>query len=122
MEPVFVGDVVKMIRAVLDNPDTFRKIYNLPGGAIYDLQEIFAIIGRFLGIKRLVFPVSGRFLLPFLRVYETLSSKPILTSSQVKKWLQNRPLDTSLTNKDLNYHPVSFEEGMRFVFDGKKND
>ena len=53
MEPVYVGDVVKMIIASLENSCPPRQVYNLPGGSLYDFREILTIISRLLGLKRI---------------------------------------------------------------------
>jgi hypothetical protein len=38
-----------------------------------------------------------------------------LESYQVKKWLKTKPLDAKSTKEDLNYNPISFEQGAKFI-------
>lgn len=120
MEPVYVDDVVKMIITSFDIPFS-RRIYNLPGGSIYDFSEILVIITRLLGLKRFIITLPKELFLPALKLYEFFIPHPLLKSYQVKKWLKNQALDASLAKKELNYNPLSFEEGMRRVLsDGIK--
>ena len=116
MEPVYVGDVIKMIIASLDNSCSDRKIYNLPGGSIYEFPKILSILSKSLGLKRLIITLPEKFFLPALQLYESLVPNPLLSVYQVQKWIKNRPLDASLVKKDLNYNPVSFEERVRSIF------
>lgn len=115
MEPVYVGDVVKMITAAVEYPKTSRQIYNLPGGSFDEFQEILGTISRLLKLKRLIIPISGNFFLPALKLYENLFPRPLLESYQVEKWLQNRSLDASNTQRDLGYRPLTFKEGMQLT-------
>ncbi len=115
MEPVYVGDVAKMIVAALENPLASRQIYYLPGGAKYSFPDILSIIAKHLRLKRLIIPLPPQIFLLALKIYENLFHNPLLESYQVKKWLKTQPLEVLKTKKDLGYNPIAFEEGVRFI-------
>ena len=115
MEPVYVGDVVKMIIAALESPAANRQIYYLPGGEKYSFPDILMIIAKQLKLKRIIISLPPKIFLVALKVYENLFPNPLLESYQVRKWLKTQPLDASKTKKDLGYNPISFEEGVHFI-------
>lgn len=115
MEPVYVGDVAKMIVAALEKPEASRQIYYLPGGKKYDFLQLLQIISKCLRLRRLIIPFPKDFFLFAIKLYEHLLPSPLLESYQVKKWLKTKALDASKTKRDLGYNPISFEEGMRFM-------
>ncbi len=115
MEPVYVGDVAKMIVAALKKPEASRQIYYLPGGGKYDFPQLLYIISKYLKMRRLIVPLPKDFFLFAIKLYEHLFPNPLLESYQVKKWLKTQPLDASKTKKDLGYNPISFKDGVRFI-------
>jgi len=115
MEPVFVLDVVKAIISALKTEKANRKIYFLPGGKGYDFVEILKIVAKIQNLKRLILPLPPFLFLPALIFAEKIFKDFPLESYQVKKWLKTKPLDARSTKEDLNYNPISFEEGARFI-------
>jgi len=112
MDPVYVGDVAVAINSAIGNSLASRKMYNLPGGSFHDLPEIFRIISKTLGLRRIVVPVPGSLFVPAFLLYKKIFPRFPLDLFQVDKWLQNRPLDISETRKDLSYNPLTFREGI----------
>jgi nucleoside-diphosphate-sugar epimerase len=117
MEPVFVLDVVKAIISALKTEKANRKIYFLPGGKGYDFVEILKIVAKIQNLKRLILPLPPFLFLPALFFAEKIFKDFPLESYQVKKWLKTKPLDAKSTKEDLNYNPISFEEGAKFIFE-----
>ena len=115
MEPVFVLDVVKAIISALKTEKANRKIYFLPGGKGYDFVEILKIVAKIQNLKRLIIPLPPFLFLPALFFAEKIFKNFPLESYQVKKWLKTKPLDAKKTKEDLNYNPISFEEGAKFI-------
>jgi len=115
MEPVFVLDVVKAIISALKTEKANRKIYFLPGGRGYDFVEILKIVAKIQNLKRLILPLPPFLFLPALFFAEKIFKDFPLESYQVKKWLKTKPLDAKNTKEDLNYNPISFEEGAKFI-------
>jgi len=116
MEPVFVLDVVKAIISAFKTEKANRKIYFLPGGKGYDFVEILKIVAKIQNLKRLILPLPPFLFLPALFFAEKIFKDFPLESYQVKKWLKTKPLDAKSTKEELNYNPISFEEGAKFIF------
>jgi nucleoside-diphosphate-sugar epimerase len=115
MEPVFVLDVVKAIISALKTEKASRKIYFLPGAKGYDFVEILKIVAKIQNLKRLIVPLpSPLFFLALFFAQRIFKNFP-LESYQVKKWLKTKPLDAKSTKEDLNYNPISFEQGAKFI-------
>lgn len=55
-QPIFVGDVADAFANALDNPATYRKVYELVGPRIYTLRELVKFATRAAGHPR---PVIG---------------------------------------------------------------
>jgi NADH dehydrogenase len=115
MEPVFVLDVVKAIISAFKTEKANRKIYFLPGGKGYDFVEILKIVAKIQNLKRLILPLPPFLFLPALFFAEKIFKDFPLESYQVKKWLKTKPLDAKSTKEELNYNPISFEEGAKFI-------
>jgi NADH dehydrogenase len=115
MEPVFVLDVIKAIISALKTEKANRKIYYLPGGKGYDFCQILKIVTKIQNLKRLILPLPSFLFLPALFFAEKIFKDFPLESYQVKKWLKTKPLDAKSTKEDLNYNPISFEEGAKFI-------
>ena len=115
MEPVYVGDVVKMVATAIDSPQSDRKIYNLPGGSFDEFSNIINIISQSLELKRIIAPIPRKFFLLALKIYNKIVLRPLLESYQVEKWLQNQPMDASEIKRDLGYNPLAFEQGIKLT-------
>ena len=48
-QPVYVGDVAKVIMACLNDPMTFSQIYELGGPKIYSMKELHEYLGALMG-------------------------------------------------------------------------
>jgi uncharacterized protein YbjT (DUF2867 family) len=82
-QPVYVGDVAAAIAAVLARDDTAGKTYALAGPAIFTMRQLFELILRVIGRKRLL--MSMPFGLASLEAFflEWLP-QPLLTRDQVR--------------------------------------
>ena len=115
MEPVFVLDVVKAIISALKTEKANRKIYYLAGGKGYDFCQILEIVAKIQNLKRIILPLPPFLFFLVLFFTKTISKNFPLEFYQIKKWLNTKPLDVQKTKEDLNYNPISFEEGAKFI-------
>jgi len=115
MEPVFVLDVVKAIISALKTEKANRKIYYLAGRKGYDFCQILEIVAKIQNLKRIILPLPPFLFFPVLFFTKTVFKNFPLEFYQIKKWLNTKPLDVQKTKEDLNYNPISFEEGAKFI-------
>lgn len=108
-QPVYVGDVADAIMAVLRDPATAGKLYELGGPRVMDFREIMTVMLKEIGRKRLLLPLPlsiaaiEAFFLEFLPV-------PPLTRDQVKLLERDNVVDpAALSLKDLGIQPTGAE-------------
>ena len=82
-QPIYVGDVVSAILAILKNFETVGKIYELGGPTQYSFAEIFQLVLRITGRKRILLPMPF-WLAKFQAYLLSLLPEPILTCDQVE--------------------------------------
>ncbi len=83
-QPVYVGDVADAVAAVLARDDTQGKTYDLAGPAVFTLKELFEMILRVTGRRRILLPVP--FGLATIEAFflEWWPTAPPLTRDQVR--------------------------------------
>jgi len=81
-QPVYVGDVAAVILAVLNDPSTRGKTYELGGPAVYSFKELLEIVLRETARRRLLVPVPF-FVASIQAFFLGLWPKPLLTMDQV---------------------------------------
>jgi NADH dehydrogenase len=108
-QPVYVGDVADAIMAVLKDPSTAGKLYELGGPRVIGFRELMELMLREIGRKRLLLPLPlsvaeiEAFFLEKLPV-------PPLTRDQVKLLERDNVVDPrALTFKDLGIQPTAVE-------------
>ena len=87
-QPVYVGDVAHAVMAAillppLGDTDPRRKIYELGGPETVTFREIYELIFKFTGRKRLLLPVPF-FLVKIKAGFLSLMPQPLLTPDQVE--------------------------------------
>jgi uncharacterized protein YbjT (DUF2867 family) len=108
-QPVYVGDVADAIMAILKDPSTAGKLYELGGPRVISFRELMELMLREIGRRRILFPLPlsvaeiEAFFLEMLPV-------PPLTRDQVKLLGQDNVVDPrALTFKDLGIQPTDVE-------------
>ena len=108
-QPVYVGDVAEAFMAVLNDPSTAGKLYELGGPRVIGFRELMQLTLREIGRKRLLLPLPltvaeiEAFFLEMLPV-------PPLTRDQVKLLERDNVVDPrALGFKDLGIQPTAVE-------------
>jgi uncharacterized protein YbjT (DUF2867 family) len=108
-QPVYVGDVADAIMAILKDPSTAGKLYELGGPRVISFRVLMELMLREIGRRRILFPLPlsvaemEAFFLEMLPV-------PPLTRDQVKLLGQDNVVDPrALTFKDLGIQPTDVE-------------
>jgi NADH dehydrogenase len=108
-QPVYVGDVADAIAAILHDPDTRSRTYELGGPRIYSFKEIMDLVlaetGRRCWLAPIPFAVAG-IEAWFLEKWPD----PLLTRDQVKLLKRDNVVaDGALTLRDLGVAPTAAE-------------
>lgn len=107
-QPVYVGDVAKAVTTLMEPQaeNLNGTVYELGGPDIVDFKEVYKLVFKYTGRKRLLLP------LPFPLAYVQgfvfgLLPKPLLTVDQVRSLeVDNVVTDNAHTLKDLGIDPT----------------
>jgi len=112
-QPAYVGDVVNVIINCLENDITVNKTYCLAGPEELTFNEIVRMIARYLKIKKVVVPLPITFCKILAFLTERFFIVPPISRRDIISLNQNQLADISLVQKELNYRPRNFEEGLK---------
>ncbi len=108
-QPVYVNDIAKAVRAVVERADTRGKIYELGGPKTYTLKEIFSYILKLTRRKRCLLPVPFPFASVQATFLELIPQAP-LTRDQVSLLKSDNVVsEKAWTFKDLGITPTALE-------------
>jgi nucleoside-diphosphate-sugar epimerase len=112
-QPVFVKDLAIAIVNAFEKDISIKRAYNISGAEALTYNEVVDITGRALGKKVLKVHIPMKLSYNLLKVYEKVSKKPKLKAEQVLRLNENKDFSFEEANKDLEYCPLSFEEGIK---------
>jgi uncharacterized protein YbjT (DUF2867 family) len=110
MQPVFVNDLADAVLKIIGTGATIKKEYNLSGAQAISYDDIVCTIAKQLGKKVLLVHFPYKFVIPLLKFYEKLVSKPKIKAEQILRLNENKAFDHSAAMKDFGYDPKSFAE------------
>ena len=108
-QPVYVGDVAEAYMAVLRDPGTAGKLYELGGPRVIGFRELMQIVLREIGRKRVLGPLPLS-IAQLEAVFLEMLPVPPLTRDQVKLLGRDNVVDpAALSFKDLGIQPTGVE-------------
>ena len=108
-QPVYVGDVADAIVAILENPKTRSRTYELGGPRIYSFKEIMELVLAQTGRRRVLLPIPF-FVAGIEAWFLEKWPKPLLTRDQVTLLKRDNVVATgALTLGDLGLEPTAAE-------------
>lgn len=108
-QPVYVGDVADAFMAVLADPETAGKVYELGGPRVIGFRELMQIMLREIGRKRALVPLPLS-IAQLEAVFLEMLPVPPLTRDQVKLLGRDNIVDPgALSFKDLGIQPTGVE-------------
>ena len=110
LQPVFVEDVAEAIAAILADPATAGRTYELAGPEVYTMRELVMIVLRIIDRQRALVSVPFAVAELQARLFELLPSPP-LTSGQVDLLKVDNVAGGTLPGlRELNIVPKTVEE------------
>ncbi len=110
LQPVFVEDVAEAIAAILADPATAGRTYELAGPEVYTMRELVMIVLRIIDKQRALVSVPFAVAELQARLFELLPSPP-LTSGQVDLLKVDNVASGTLPGlRELNVVPKTVEE------------
>jgi NADH dehydrogenase len=108
-QPIYVGDIVKSIVAVLEKEKINNNIYELGGPQTFTFKELIKILLKQINKKRLLVPVPFLFAKFQAKILQ-LFPKPLLTTDQVEMLKYDNIVTNKYpTLKDLKITPETIE-------------
>jgi len=110
LQPVYVDDVTEAIARILADPAAAGRTYELAGPTVYTMRELYNILLRIMGKRRLLMPVPFAVAELQARALELLPNPP-LTTGQVDLLKADNVASGTLPGfRELNIQPTSVEE------------
>lgn len=97
-QPVYVGDIARTVRVILDMPYTMGRVVELGGPRIYSFRQLMELILRILHKKRLLLPIPFN-MASVMGAFLELFPSPLLTRDQVQ--MLKHPNIVSASNNDI---------------------
>ena len=113
INPAHIDDVISAILSAVNNKNALNKTYYILGPKNIKFNYFIDTINKAYGIKRrkLHIPIVLCTLIAF--ILEKLINKPYLTMSTINALKANPNYSIEEAKKDLNYNPISFQEGIK---------
>ncbi len=116
LQPVYVGDIAAAVAAVLKNPATEGKIFELGGPGIYSYKTLIKMVTRAIKRRRWLVPVPF-FIWEFLAALMSLVPNAPLTRDQVTLMKDDNLVDAeALSLAELAVAPTPVETILRQMF------
>jgi uncharacterized protein YbjT (DUF2867 family) len=112
-QPVFTWDVVAAIEAALERESAIGKAYTVAGPTPISYREMVQTILRLMGRRCLLVPVPLSLLRLAAIGLGKIMARPPVRMDQIQRLLEDKTFDISEAVRDLDFHPVPFEEGIR---------
>jgi NADH dehydrogenase len=110
LQPIFVEDVAEAISAILSDPGTVGRNYELAGPKVYTLRELVNMTLKLMGKRRLLVPIPFAVAEVQARLFELLPNPP-LTTGQVDLLKTDNVASGALPNvQELGIQPKTVEE------------
>ena len=117
-QPVFTWDVVQAILAALDRPQAIGKEYTIAGPEPITYAEMVRTIQREAKLHRTLLPIPLPLARGVVKLYNKISSSPRISPDQIERLQEDKIFDIADARRDLDFNPISFEEGIRRKLSG----
>ncbi|MBV6624176.1 MAG: NAD(P)H-binding protein [Rivularia sp. (in: Bacteria)] len=111
-QPVHVEDVAWAICEVLNSPQTYRRDYNISGGQVLNYNEVIKVSSKALAKQALILHSPKSLSINLINIANSLGIKTPVSAEQVLRLNEDKVFDYTTAQKDFNYSPRPFTEGI----------
>ncbi len=111
-QPIYVGDVAQAIVQALFSQQTLRKSYNISGAEPLTFNDVVQTICTQLSRSVPLVHLPVRPIASILSFVETIITPPI-KAEQIKRLNENKAFDHIEAQRDFNFSPISFHDGIQ---------
>lgn len=112
-QPVFVDDVAQAVIQCLHKPATIGKSYNIAGLNALTYNQVIDTISQQMGRKIIKLFINHHNLIKILRFFERLKISLPIKAEQVMRLNENKDFSIMDAQRDFDYQPLSFAEGIQ---------
>jgi nucleoside-diphosphate-sugar epimerase len=114
--PVWTDDLVSGLVALVENPLSHGKTYNLSGGESISIRDLAELILRHRGQRRRFIHVPVPVCRAIAAVAGVVQRRPLLTASTIAGIIHDADLDPEEATRDLGYRPLGVRAGFQHCF------
>ncbi len=123
VQPVYVGDAVRVLTDVVETPATIARTYDLAGATSVSFDDLVQLVAHTLGLKRrLLLHVPAPPVLLAARLLGHVLTHVPLTVDQVLAFLQDTRVDLAPLRRDLGFVPLTLTAGLPLVLRRQAGD
>lgn len=112
--PIYIDDLISAIDEVILSQNFRNKIYNLAGPDSYTFEEFVDLICDFYQIKCFKLPCPLFLFKLFFNLASMMPASP-LVKDQFSRLVSEKSADISLAQRELNFQPRSFFQGLKLL-------
>ena len=119
--PIHVDDVASAVLACLAEPKTIGKTYDLGGSEVLEFDDFIRTILKVIGKKKMLVHLPLPFLLLASQALSLIMKNPPVSPDNIRgiKAAGLQHVDNSAAQRDFNFAPRGFSEGLREVLKKK---
>lgn len=115
--PIFVKDFAKYIVKSIDEPKSYKKVYEIAGDTVISFKEFISAILKIKDKKKIFISLPPWFAKLLGLFFQKTQKVPLFTAEHVKGVLQDSNLNTDQISMDLDFKPTPFTESLKFCID-----
>jgi len=112
--PIFVQDFAKYIVKSIEEPKSFRKVYEIAGDSIISFKSFIALILKIKNRNKIFVPVPPFFAKILGKIFQRTQKVPLFTAEHVKGVLQDSQLNTVALKNDLDFSPTPLDQALEY--------
>ena len=116
LRPAFVDDVVAATLAAVQRDGLNGRVYDIIGSSAITLNALIEQVARLMGKKRWPLHLPLKLCFWGAQLLGMLQTHPVVTPDQVLAFAQDTDGDWQDAARDLDYAPVTMEQGLELLF------
>jgi nucleoside-diphosphate-sugar epimerase len=112
-QPVHVEDLCDAMFTAFERAATVRKEYDLGGPTAMPLSDVIRMAATALGRRVTLVPIPLESSFKVVRLMKRLGLPVPVRDEQVMRLSESKAVDISAAQRDLDFNPRTFEDGIR---------
>jgi len=118
VQPVYIKDVAKvLIKAA--TAGIKNKTYFVAGPSTISFEQIIDLVAKRLNKHPFKIHIPAFIPIFLVKIYERIVPKPVIVNEQMARLVTDKTYNIDKTKHDLNFNPISIEEGISSVIQQK---